>query len=167
MILKKNQLEPAQSWQETDEQEVAYLVYSKEEMEALQKKDPAQFATLSPWRIVAIQMICTALSALAWAFFKTPNWFNLYAESALYGGIIGALPTAVFVLRLESWTKKTHSKPEGFLLALVSGEILKISLTLALFIGLGLWGPRIEWVPLLVTYVLTIKCYWAANFLSK
>ena len=164
MVPNKSELNPSNKWDESEER---YRVYSKDEMEALQKRDASQFTTLSPWWIVGSQILATGLSALAWSFFGGPKGFNLFAQSAICGGLIGFLPSAVFVFRLQLAVRATKQRPDGFLAALVSGELLKIALTLALFIGLGLWGPKMEWLPLLVTYVVTIKCCWVACFWRK
>jgi ATP synthase protein I len=48
------------------------------------------------------------------------------------------------------------------LAALVSGEFIKIVVTLMLFLGIAFFLPGVHWVPLLVTYLLTLKCVWLA-----
>jgi F0F1-type ATP synthase assembly protein I len=46
----------------------------------------------------------------------------------------------------------------------VSGEFIKIAVTIALFVWAALGIPDLQWIPLLVTYLVTLKCYWLAWF---
>ena len=75
------------------------------------------------------------------------------------GGLIGFLPSALFLVRLEVAKKNVKSNPGGYLAAVVSGEFLKILVTVLLFIGFALKQPDLKWIPLLVTYLATLKCY--------
>jgi len=80
------------------------------------------------------------------------------------GGLIGFLPSALFLLRLEAAKKNVKSSPGGYLTAVVSGEFIKILATILLFIGFALKQPDLKWIPLLVTYLVTLKCYLLAWF---
>jgi ATP synthase protein I len=51
--------------------------------------------------------------------------------------------------------------------ALVTGELLKIIATIAMFILVIKFYPDLDWLPLLLTYVLALKCYWLALILRK
>jgi ATP synthase protein I len=89
---------------------------------------------------------------------------RVYTYSALVGGLIGFLPSALFLLRLEAAKKNVKSSPGGYLTAVVSGEFIKILATILLFIGFALKQPDLKWIPLLVTYLATLKCYLLAWF---
>jgi ATP synthase protein I len=52
------------------------------------------------------------------------------------------------------------------ILALVTGELLKIIATVAMFILVVVFYPGLVWFPLLLTYVLALKCYWLAWMLK-
>jgi ATP synthase protein I len=50
---------------------------------------------------------------------------------------------------------------------LVTGEIIKIIATIAMFFLAIVFYPDLDWLPLLLTYVLALKCYWLAWILRK
>lgn len=135
---------------------------TKEEMFALQQKNAAKYPPLAPGKIVFAQIAVTAISAVVWSIFGEPVGVSLYTQSAFLGGLISVLPTALFLIRLELAKKSRRLNPGRFLAALVSGEFIKIATTLMLFIGVALLIPGVLWVPLLVTYVLALKCVWLA-----
>ena len=161
MIPQKNQFSKGNDWDEPDE--VAIRVLSKAEMTALQESNALKYPPLSPWKIVLAQIVVTALSMMFWSFFGEPVGLSLYTYSAFLGGLISALPSALFLTRLEFAKKSRMLNPGNFVAALVSGEFIKIATTLMLFIGVALLIPGVLWVPLLVTYVLALKCLWLAS----
>ena len=160
MIPTKNQFSEVNEWDEPEEE--VYRVISKEEMIALQQSNATKYPALSPWKIVLVQIAVTAVSMVVWSIFGEPVGVSLYTQSAFLGGLISVLPTALFLVRLELAKKSQRLNPGRFLAALVSGEFIKIASTLVLFIGIALFVPGVLWVPLLVTYVLALKCVWLA-----
>jgi ATP synthase protein I len=162
VIFKKDHSVPA--WDELDEQQLAYRTYSKEEMEALRRAKKKVFFTFSPWAVIGAQIVVTILSALCWSFFGDPIGFSLYTYSALWGGLTGVFPAALFALRLEVAKQMKNQTPGNLLAAIVSGEFIKIALTIAMFVWVAFNYPDLKWIPLLVTYVITLKCYWLAWF---
>ena len=131
-------------------------------MAALQKSNAVKHPPLSPWKILAVQVAVTLLSMVIWSFFGGPVGVSLYTQSAFLGGLISVLPSALFLARLEMAKKTQILKPGNYLAALVSGEFIKIAVTLMLFLGVAYMIPGVLWVPLLVTYVLALKCVWLA-----
>jgi ATP synthase protein I len=97
-----------------------------------------------------------------WSIFGEPVGVSLYTQSAFLGGLISVLPSTLFLIRLELAKKTQILNPGGYLAALVSGEFIKIVVTSMLFLGVAFLIPGVLWVPLLVTYVLAIKCVWLA-----
>ncbi|ABP33241.1 ATP synthase subunit I [Polynucleobacter asymbioticus] len=162
MIPQKNRFSDVDDWDEPEEE--VYRVYSKEEIAALQKSDASKYRALSPWKIVLAQIVITALSMVFWSIFGAPVGVSLYTQSAFLGGLISVLPTALFLTRLELAKKSQRLNPGRFLAALVSGEFIKIAVTLMMFIGIAFLVPGVLWVPLLVTYLLALKCVWLAWF---
>ena len=160
MIPQKNRFSEANDWDEPEEE--VYRVLSKEEMVALQASNAVKHPHLSPWRILAAQVVVTALSMAIWSIFGEPAGVSLYTQSAFLGGLISVLPSALFLIRLQLATKAQVLNPGSYLAALVSGEFIKIVVTLMLFLGVAYWVPDVFWVPLLVTYVLALKCVWLA-----
>jgi ATP synthase protein I len=49
-------------------------------------------------------------------------------------------------------------------MGLVTGEIIKIIATVAMFVLVIVFYPELDWLPLLLTYVLALKCYLLAWF---
>ncbi len=145
---------------EWDEPEEVIRVYSKEEIVALRQSDATKYRALSPWKIILAQVLITAISMVFWSIFGEPIGVSLYTQSAFLGGLISVLPTALFLVRFELAKKSQRLNPGRFLAALVSGEFIKIAVTLMLFIGIAYYVPSVLWVPLLVTYLLALKCVW-------
>ena len=160
MIPQKNQFSEVNEWDEPEEE--AIRVYSKEEIVALQQNNAAKYRALSPWKIVLAQMLITAISMVFWSIFGEPVGVSLYTQSAFLGGLISVLPSTLFLIRLELAKKSQILNPGRFLAALVSGEFIKIVVTLMLFVGIAYFVPGVLWVPLLVTYLLALKCVWLA-----
>lgn len=140
-------------WQ--DEQEVPSAPpLSREEARALLLRKPQ----VSIWRVVALQAAVAAVCAVV-AWFVSGNSMSV-ALSALYGGAIIALPSALFAGGIRTWLSKLQPGVAVYGFAL--GELLKIGLTIAL-----LWlAPRVvqplSWAALLVTVVVTLQVYWIA-----
>ena len=160
MIPQKNRFSEANDWDEPEEE--VYRVLSKEEMLAIQASNALKHPPLSPWKILAAQVAVTVLSMVIWSIFGEPVGVSLYTQSAFLGGLISVLPTTLFLIRLELAKKSQILNPGRFLAALVSGEFIKIVVTLMLFIGIAYLVPGVLWVPLLVTYLLALKCVWLA-----
>jgi ATP synthase protein I len=162
LIPQKNHFSEVDDWDEPEEE--VYRVYSKDEIDALQQSNASKYRALSPWKIILAQVLITVVSMVFWSVFGEPVGVSLYTQSAFLGGLISVLPTALFLIRLELAKKSQRLNPGRFLAALVSGEFIKIAVTLMLFIGIAYWVPGVLWVPLLVTYLLALKCVWLAWF---
>ena len=156
-----NSTEPDDPWQEPEE---SYRVYSKSEMQDLVKAGVIGNALRSPWKIVASQVALTLFSMLICSLFWDGRRISVYTYSAFWGGLIGFLPSTLFLLRLEMAKRSQRLNPGRFLAALVSGEFIKIAVTIALFVGIAFTYPEVKWVPLLISYLVTLKCVWLAWF---
>jgi ATP synthase protein I len=128
-------------------------------MEALRKAKPHNFRLMNSWWIILSQVTLTLIIAFACFIFSNQADKSVYTYSALVGGLIGFLPSALFLVRLEAAKKNVKSGSGGYLAAVVSGEFIKILATALLFIGFALKQPDLKWIPLLVTYLATLKCY--------
>lgn len=156
-FVKKEQPTPGYQWDEIDSD--SYKALSKEEMDVLRKAKPQNFRCMNSWWIVLSQVVLTLMIASACFVFSNQADKSVYTYSALVGGLIGFLPSALFLVRLEAAKKNVRSSPGGYLTAVVSGEFIKILATVLLFIGFALKQPDLKWIPLLVTYLATLKCY--------
>ena len=145
------------NWEESSEE--AYRVYNKTEMDDLRSAKPRQFLSVNSWLIVFAQIVITLIIAGSCYIFAGQGNRLVYTYSAFVGGLIGFLPAALFLMRLEAAKKSTKSSPGGYLTAVVSGEFKKILATVLLFIGFDLKQPDLKWILLLVTYFATLKCY--------
>jgi ATP synthase protein I len=146
------------------EPEQPYRVYSGEEMQALLQANSDKSRWALPWRIVAGQMLATIFGALIACIFWDDGRISVYTYSAFLGGLIGVLPAALFLLRLEIARRAQRLTSGGFLSALVSGEVIKITATIAMFIWLAFNYAELKWIPLLLTYIVTLKCYLLGLF---
>lgn len=154
-----NKEQPIRKHEWNEIQDDSYKALSKEEMNALRMAKPRNFASINSWRIVLSQVLLTLIFAIACYVFSDQADKSVYTYSALVGGLIGFLPSALFLMRLEVAKKNVKSSPGGYLAAVVSGEFIKILATLLLFIAFALKQPDLKWIPLLVTYLATLKCY--------
>jgi len=160
--VNKERLTRKQEWDEVDDD--SYQALSREEMNALREAMPHNFAAMNSWWVVLSQVALTLIIASACFVFSGQADKRVYTYWALVGGLIGFLPSALFLLRLEAAKKNVKSSPGGYLTAVVSGEFIKILATILLFIGFALKQPDLKWIPLLVTYLATLKCYLLAWF---
>jgi ATP synthase protein I len=156
-LVNKKELISQGQWDEVNED--SFKTLTKEEMDALRKAKPRNFASVNSWWIVLSQVVITLVIAFACYVFSSLADKSVYTYSALVGGLIGFLPSTLFLMRIEAAKKSVKSSPGGFLAAVVSGEFIKILATIVLFIGFALKQPDLKWIPLLVTYLATLKCY--------
>lgn len=140
------------SWQD-DEPERKPL--TRAQAQALLAAKPG----VSVQRVVALQsavVVAVALGALALVGRGA-------ALSALYGGLVVMIPAALFAGGMRAWLVKLQ--PAFALFGFAFGELLKIALTVVLF----LLAPRLlrtpNWPALLVGLVATLQVYWIALLL--
>jgi ATP synthase protein I len=157
LALNKDRPIKAIDWD--DQSDDSFKTLSKAEMDSLRQAQPKSFASINGWRIIASQVVLTLTFATFCYFFSGSSERLVYTYSALVGGLIGFLPSTLFLARLEAAKKNVKTSPSGYLAAVVSGEFLKILATILLFIGFALKQPDLKWIPLLVTYLATLKCY--------
>jgi ATP synthase protein I len=105
-------------------------------------------------RVVIAQMVVSLIASLIWWLCSSHPGHA--ALSALAGGAICWVPSAMFALRLKS------RGAQGSAMGLVVGEAVKMGLTLAMFVAIAVGYPGVLWLPLLVTYLVALKTYWLA-----
>ena len=156
-----NQPKADDPWKEPEE---PYRVYNSEEMQAILQTSAGKSRLTLPWGVVVGQMLATIVGALISCVFWDDGRIGVYTYSAFLGGLIGVLPATLFLLRLEIARGAQRLTSGGFLSALVSGEVIKITATIAMFIWLAFNYAELKWIPLLLTYIVTLKCYLLGLF---
>ena len=156
-----NQPNTDDPWKEPEE---PYRIYSSNEMQALLQTNSSKSRLTLPWGVVAGQMLVTFLGALISCIFWDDGRIGVYTNSAFLGGLIGVLPAVLFLLRLEIARGAQRLTSGGFLSALISGEVIKITATIIMFTWLAFNYAELKWIPLLLTYIVTLKCYLLGLF---
>ena len=139
---------------------------TRAEMEALLGRALLRPSRVTVKGLLILQGLVTIISGLAWS--ATGNQFGLgsSAISAIFGGLIAVVPGILFAARAK--VLSTRANALGLtVFALVTGELLKIIATIAMFNLVIMFYPDLDWLPLLLTYVLALKCYWLAFILRK
>ena len=139
---------------------------TRAEMEAL-----LGHALLKPSRVTVkglliLQGLVTIISGLAWSATGNQLGLGSSAISAIFGGLIAVVPGLLFAARAKVLSARANALGLT-VFALVTGELLKIIATIAMFILVIMFYPDLDWLPLLLTYVLALKCYWLAFILRK
>ncbi|SOE49380.1 ATP synthase protein I [Burkholderia sp. D7] len=109
---------------------------------------------VTPFKVVAAQMVLSLCATLAWWLFYSPP--GAAALSAFLGGAICWVPSALFAARL-----KAKSGAET-IASWVVGEAIKMGATIGMFVAIAYGFKGVLWVPLLVTYLIALKTYWIA-----
>jgi ATP synthase protein I len=127
---------------------------TRAEAEKLFGPNVSRPSRVTPFNVVAAQMVLSLGATLVWwLFYKPPG---AAALSAFLGGAICWVPGALFAARL-----RTLSGAETVMSWMI-GEALKMGTTIAMFVAIAFWYHDVRWVPLLVTYLIALKTYWIA-----
>lgn len=145
-----------------DEEEDNFPRRSKEEIARIVGEENLLPKQISPWLVVKFQVALTILFTILSVLGSNPVGWNQLAKSVLAGGVVGIVPTAIFALRLSMVKKTGIAQAGGYVVALVSGEFIKIVTTVCLVAVIAWNVPNLGWLPMLGMYVLTLKCYWLA-----
>ena len=105
-------------------------------------------------RIVVVQLIVTAAAVVLILGFG--NWRA--AWSAGVGGLISALSTAWFALRV--FGRSTDASVKQVVRGFYAGETQKLLLTALMFYVVIRWMD-VSFLPLFLTYAVTLLVYWA------
>nr|WP_322043953.1 ATP synthase subunit I [Paraburkholderia sp. J67] len=114
---------------------------------------------VTPFRVVAAQVVLSLVATLVWwLFYKPPgaDASNAVAFSAFLGGAICWVPGALFAARLKQLSRAAT------VFNWVLGEAFKMGATIAMFVAIAFWYRDVQWIPLLVTYLIALKTYWIA-----
>jgi ATP synthase protein I len=153
---------------ELDNSEELSKPLTRAELEVILGSEALKPSKISVKRLFLLQALVTMLSCLAWAWSVKGKPFGLdsTAISSLLGGLIAIIPAGLFAIRAKLLaTRAVGPNVAGSsIVGLVTGELIKIIATVAMFILVIVFYPELDWLPLLLTYVLALKCYLLAWF---
>lgn len=130
---------------------------SAQEALELRKKNPP----VSPWRVVAGQVVVGLLVALAaWLLTGRQN----VGWSAGYGALAVAIPAALFARGLTG--RLASLSPVAAVMGFFVWEMVKIALTVAMLFAAPRLVKDLSWPAMLVGLVVTMQVYWAALILA-
>ncbi|MFM0042442.1 ATP synthase subunit I [Paraburkholderia sediminicola] len=139
---------------DVEQQDNNIVPLTRVEAEKLFGPNVSRPSRVTPFKVVAAQMVLSLGATLVWwLFYKPPG---AAALSAFLGGAICWVPSALFAARL-----RTLSGAETAMSWMI-GEALKMGTTIAMFVAIAFWYHDVRWVPLLVTYLIALKTYWIA-----
>ena len=139
---------------DAEQQDNNIVPLTRAEAEKLFGPNVSRPSRVTPFKVVAAQMVLSLGATLVWwLFYKPPGDAAL---SAFLGGAICWVPSAMFAARL-----RTLGGAETAMSWMI-GEALKMGATIAMFVGIAFWYHDVRWVPLLVTYLIALKTYWIA-----
>jgi ATP synthase protein I len=127
---------------------------TRAEAETLFGPNVSRPSRVTPFKVVAAQMVLSLCATLAWWLFYSPP--GAAALSAFLGGAICWIPSGLFAARLKA---KSGAETVA---SWVIGEAIKMGATIAMFAAIAYGYKGVLWVPLLVTYLIALKTYWVA-----
>ena len=152
-------------WEEPEEE---FVRRPREEIVDIFGEEKLQPRKISPWLVVKLQSLLTILFTIMSVLVSNEkNTNNPLVVSVLAGGIVGIVPTAIFALRLTFAEKARVSNTGTYVVALVSGEFIKIVTTVCMVVAFAWFVPDLQWLVMLGMYVVTLKCYWLAWFIKR
>jgi ATP synthase protein I len=144
---------PDEAW-DAEQQDNNIVPLTRAEAEKLFGPNVSRPSRVTPFKVVAAQMVLSLGATLVWWLFSKPP--GAAALSAFLGGAICWVPGTLFAARLRTLSgAKT-------VMSWMIGEALKMGTTIAMFVAIAFWYHDVSWVPLLVTYLIALKTYWIA-----
>jgi ATP synthase protein I len=168
-VVQKAEIDKNANWDKDlgDSEELSKPL-TRAELEVILGSEALKPSKVSIKRLFVLQALVTLLSCFAWAWSVKgkPLGLDSSAISSLLGGLIAIIPAGLFAIRAKLLaTKAVGSNVAGSsVVGLVTGELIKIIATVAMFILVIAFYPELDWLPLLLTYVLALKCYLLAWF---
>ena len=131
----------------------AFKPLTREQAQELRAKNP----TVSPWRVIAVQVAVGAVvAALAWLITRRME----VAWSSLYGTATVVLPG---VLMARGMTSKLSSvSPGASAVSFMLWELVKIGVSVVMLMLANRIVQHLSWPALLAGLVICMKVYWVA-----
>ena len=144
---------PVSEFDADESEELEFKRLTAEEAKVLRELNPS----VSPWRIVGYQILMGFVVALAaWGFTgkSAAGW------SAGYGAIAVVVPAALFARGVTG--KLARTIPGAAMAGFFVWELVKIVVTVAILFAAPRLVPELNWLALLVGFVVTMKVVWIA-----
>ena len=139
---------------DAEQQDKNFVPLTRAEAEKLFGSEVSRPSRVTPFKVVVAQVVLSLVVTLVWWLFSTPP--GPAALSAMLGGAICWVPSALFAARLKG------AGTAGSILTWMIGEMLKMGVTVAMFVAVALWYHDVRWLPLLVTFLVALQTYWLA-----
>mgnify|MGYP003383596612 CR=1 FL=1 len=134
-------------------EEAAFRPLTREEAVALRARQPS----LSPWRVLGVQMAVGGVAALLAVLFTGKQEI---AWSVLYGAATVVVPGALMARGMTS--KLSSLSPGSSAVSFMLWEMVKIAVSVAMLMLAPKLVQSLSWPALLVSLVLCMKVYWLA-----
>lgn len=137
---------------EGESDELPFRRLSRAEAEVFRQSHPV----LSPWRVVAAQVVLGALvGAVAWGFAG-----RIGAVSAWYGAAVVVVPGALMARGATS--RLSTLSPVVSAASMLGWGFVKIAVSVAMLVLATRIVPGLVWPALLASMVLCLQSYWFA-----
>jgi ATP synthase protein I len=144
---------PAPGFDSDESEALEFKRLTAEEAQALRELQPS----VSPWRIVGLQVVVGLLVALAaWGFTgkSAAGW------SAGYGALAVVIPAVLFARGLMSQFSSINAATAAF--GFFVWEAIKIAVSVGLFFAAPRLVTDLDWLAMLIGLIVTLKVYWVA-----
>ncbi|MEO8120309.1 MAG: ATP synthase subunit I [Rhodoferax sp.] len=144
---------PVSEFDSDESEELEFKRLSAEEAQALRELHPS----VSPWRIVRLQLVVGVLVALAaWGFTgkSSAGW------SAGYGALAVVIPAVLFARGLMSQFSSMNAMTAGF--GFFVWEAVKIAASVGMLFAAPQLVANLDWLAMLIGLIVTLKVYWVA-----
>ena len=144
----------ASPWRSFDDdaEERPFHRLTRAEAEAFRRAHPP----LSPWRVVAAQIVLGVVAAAVAALVAG----TIGALSALYGAAVVAVPGALMARGATS--RLSSLSPAISAASMLTWAFAKIALSVAMLVLAARIVPGVVWPALLASMVLCMQSYWFA-----
>lgn len=116
---------------------------------------------VSPWRVIVWQSAVGGVLAVVVALCAG----KAAGFSAAYGSLAVVFPAALMARGLQR--QRTVTQPGAVMLGFVIWESVKVALTVALLLAAPKVVSLLNWLALVVGFVVTMKVYWVAAWLHS
>ena len=139
---------------------------SKQEVEAIFTQKELTPKVSSPWQIVKFQCYLTFAFTIVSSIYSLIVGINDVVFSVFLGGILGVIPSTVFIIRVRFKKFGLGLTAGSFVSALVYAEVIKITLTFTIILLVVRFYPNLNWLCFLGMYLITLQSYWLIGFVK-
>lgn len=138
---------------EDEDAKAPFKALSRDEARALMAQQPS----VSPWRVVAVQLLVgLVMAAGVWLLTGQRGW----GWSVLYGAATVVVPGALMARGMTSQFSSMNAGTSA--VSFMLWELVKIGVSVALLALAPKLVPGLSWPALLAGLIVCIKIYWVA-----